>query len=43
MTWHWWHVTLSYAAVLGAFAIFTALLITRLRAARKNLSRLESR
>ena len=43
MNWHWWHVTLSYAAVVGGFALTTGLIIVRLRAARAGLARLESR
>lgn len=43
MSWHWWHITLSYAAVLGGFAFITILLLTRLRTARQKLARLEPR
>jgi len=43
MTWHWWHVTLSYVAVLGGFAAVTILIRSRMRAARKNLAQLETR
>ena len=43
MSWHWWHVTLSYAAVLGGFATITILVLSRLRIARRNLARLEPR
>ncbi len=43
MSWHWWHVTLSYGAVLGGFAAVTILITTRIRAAKKNLSHLETR
>jgi ABC-type microcin C transport system permease subunit YejB len=41
MTWHWWHITLSYSAVLGGFAALTMLIAARARTARKNLTRLE--
>ena len=43
MTWHWWHITLSYAAVLGGFAVITMLILSRLRTARQRLTRLEPR
>ena len=43
MSWHWWHITLSYAAVLGGFVAITILVLSRLRTARKNLARLEPR
>lgn len=41
MSWHWWHITLSYGVVLGGFAIVTGLVVSRLRGARKKLARLE--
>ena len=41
MSWHWWHITLSYGAVLGSFAALFLMIAARIRAARKNLDRLE--
>jgi hypothetical protein len=41
MSWHWWHITLSYGAVLGGFAALSLMIAARIRAARKNLARLE--
>jgi len=43
MSWHWWHITLSYGAVLGGFAVITILVLSRQRAARSKLARLEPR
>ena len=41
MTWHWWHVALSWVAVLGGFALAALMISARARAAQKRLARLE--
>lgn len=41
MTWHWWHITLSYAAVLGGFIALALLIAARARSAKKNLAGME--
>jgi len=41
MSWHWWHITLSYGAVLSSFLALALIIAARIRAARKNLDRLE--
>jgi heme exporter protein CcmD len=38
---HWLHVTLSWAAVLGVFAILAISAMGRHRAAKRQLARLE--
>ncbi|WP_160121411.1 hypothetical protein [Rhodovarius lipocyclicus] len=42
MTLHWWHVALSWVAVLGGFAGAALMISARARAARRRLARLES-
>jgi heme exporter protein CcmD len=41
MTTHWLHVTLSWAAVLGVFAILAISAWSRHRAAKRQLAQLE--
>lgn len=41
MTTHWLHVTLSWAAVLGVFALLAISALGRHRAARRQLGQLE--
>ena len=43
MTTHWVHVTVSYALVLGGFAVLAVGTILRLGAARKTLAALDPR
>ncbi|MCS6891258.1 MAG: hypothetical protein RMK64_03580 [Rhodovarius sp.] len=43
MTWHWWHVLLSWGVVLTAFAVLAAVVRGRLRAAARRLAVLEKR
>lgn len=43
MTTHWLHVTLSWAATLGVFAALAIAATVRVRAARRDLARLETR
>jgi heme exporter protein CcmD len=43
MTWHWWHVALSWGATLGAFAALAGAAAWRHRAAKRELARLEQR
>ena len=43
MSLHWAHVIASYALVVGAFLILAVLAAARLRAARRELARLDPR
>lgn len=43
MTWHWWHVALSWGATLGTFAALAGVAAWRHRAAKRELARLEQR
>lgn len=43
MTWHWWHVSLSWAATLGVLGTLAAVALLRHRKAKRQLSVLESR
>jgi heme exporter protein CcmD len=43
MSWHWWHVTLSWGATLGVFAALAVAAVVRSRAAKRDLARLEVR
>ncbi len=43
MTWHWWHVTLSWGAVIAGFVGVTWVIMARARAARRRLAVLEKR
>ena len=43
MSLHWWHVTISYALVLGGFAALTATALARHAGAKRALARLETR
>ena len=43
MTWHWWHIGISYAVVVGGFGLLAILVLCRLRDARRRLQTLESR
>jgi len=43
MSLHWAHVLASYALVVGAFLIVSILTLARLRAAKRELARLDPR
>lgn len=43
MTTHWLHVALSWGATLGVFGAIAAAAALRVRAARRDLARLETR
>jgi hypothetical protein len=43
MTWHWWHVVLSWGVVLAGFVGVTAAIAARARAAKRRLAVLERR
>jgi hypothetical protein len=43
MTTHWLHVTLGWAATLGLFATLAVAAAMRVRDARRDLARLETR
>lgn len=43
MSWHWWHVTLSWGVVLAGFVGVTWIVLARSRTARRRLRTLEKR